>query len=48
METPEDEAEEQDDNDDLGEDDGEYLIEGDGFKDDSKDSADEDDATKTQ
>ena len=53
METPEDEGEEQDDDDDLGEDDGEYFIEGDGFKDDSEDSADEDaakqdDAPKTQ
>jgi hypothetical protein len=53
METPEDEAEEKVDDDDLGEDDGEYFIKGDGFKDDSEDSADEealkqDDAPKTQ
>jgi hypothetical protein len=41
MEIPEDEAEEQVDDDDLGEDDGEYFIKGDGFKDDSEDSADE-------
>jgi hypothetical protein len=53
MEIPEDEAEEQVNDDDLGEDDGEYFIKGDGFKDDSEDSANEeamkqDDAPKTQ
>jgi hypothetical protein len=41
MEIPVDEAEEQVDDDDFGEDDGEYFIKGDGFKDDSEDTADE-------
>ena len=53
MEIPVDEADVQVDDDDLGEDDGEYFIKGDGFKDDSEDTADEeamkqDEAPKNQ
>ena len=53
MKTSEDEAEEKVDDDDLGEDDREYFIKGDGFKDNSEDTADEemmkqDEGIKTQ
>jgi hypothetical protein len=41
MEIPGDGAEEQVNDDDLGENAGEYFIKGDGFKDDSEDTADE-------